>query len=134
AAGLVADRDHILVSRSGGRHAIPEKVLEAIEARYLGNVSPKGLTLIHVVGLGDRATKGAARFCHDGMLKRSITSALIDSPVMIPMVLQDRIESYTLPQGVLSQITRDIAGGRPGLITKVALHPFIDPRQLGGRP
>jgi len=52
---------------------------------------------------------------------------------MIPMVLQDKIESYTLPQGVLSQITRDIAGGRPGLITKVGLHTFLDPRQLGGR-
>ena len=86
-----------------------------------------------MVGLGDRATKGVAHFCHDGMIKRSITSALIDSPTMIPMVLQDKIESYTLPQGVLSQITRDIAGGRPGLITKVGLHTFMDPRQLGGR-
>ena len=86
-----------------------------------------------VSGIGDRATKGAGHFCHDGMIKRSITSALIDSPAMIPMVLQDKIESYTLPQGVLSQITRDIAGGRPGLITKVGLHTFIDPRQLGGR-
>ena len=36
------------------------------------------------------------------MIRRSITSALIDSPVMIPMVLADKIESYTLPQGVLS--------------------------------
>src|SRR5260370_16211576 len=40
---------------------------------------PRDLCLIHVVGLGDRATKGVARFCHDGMIKRSITSALIDA-------------------------------------------------------
>lgn len=133
AAKLVRDGDSILVSGSGGGHAIPEHVLEAIEKRHLETGSPKALTLVHVVGLGDRASKGAARFCHDGMLKRSITSALIDSPVLIDLAAADRIQSYTLPQGVLSQLMRDMAAGRPGLITKTGLHTFIDPRQLGGR-
>ncbi len=133
AAQLVKSGDGVMIGGSGGGHCIPESVLAAIERRYLAESLPRDLCLIHVVGLGDRATKGVARFCHDGMIKRSITSALIDSPAMIKLVLQDRIESYTLPQGVLSQITRDIAGGRPGLITKVGLHTFVDPRQLGGR-
>jgi propionate CoA-transferase len=133
AAQLVNSGDGVMISGSGGGHCIPESVLAALETRYLAETLPRDLCLIHVVGLGDRATRGVAHFCHEGMIKRSITSALIDSPVMIPMVLQDKIESYTLPQGVLSQITRDIAGGRPGLITKVGLHTFVDPRQLGGR-
>jgi propionate CoA-transferase len=133
AAQLVKSGGSVMISGSGGGHCIPESILVEIEQRYLAEALPRDLCLIHVVGLGDRATKGVARFCHDGMIRRSITSALIDSPAMIPMVLQDKIESYTLPQGVLSQITRDIAGGRPGLITKVGLHTFIDPRQLGGR-
>ncbi|NLS08063.1 3-oxoacid CoA-transferase [Rhizobium sp. P32RR-XVIII] len=133
AAQLVRDGDNVLVSGSGGGHAIPELVLEAIEARHLQEGSPKALTLIHVVGLGDRAAKGAARFAHAGMLKRSITSALIDSPVLIDLAAADKIESYTLPQGVLSQLMRDMAAGRPGLITKTGLHTFIDPRQAGGR-
>lgn len=133
AAGLVLPGDSVLVSGSGGGHAIPEAVLEALERRYLYEGSPGSLCLIHAVGLGDRATRGAARFAHPGMLRRSITSALIDSPVLIDLALRDEIESYTLPQGVLSQIMRDMAAGRPGLITRTGLHTFVDPRQLGAR-
>ncbi|MBL8589949.1 MAG: 3-oxoacid CoA-transferase [Methylobacteriaceae bacterium] len=123
----------ILVSGSGGGHAVPETVLAALEARYLASGAPGALTLIHVVGIGDRIATGAARFRHEGMLKRSITSALIDSPPLIGLASADRIESYTLPQGVLSQIMRDMAAGRPGLITRTGLHTFIDPRFGGGR-
>ncbi len=133
AAGLVNSGDSLVVSGSGGGHSVPEAVLAAIEKRFLETREPRGLCLIHAVGLGDRAEKGAARFAHDGMLKRSITGALIDSPPLIELARQDRIESYTLPQGVLSQIMRDMAGGRPGLITKTGLHTFVDPRQLGAR-
>ncbi len=133
AARLIKSGDSVMVSGSGGGHCIPEAILVEVEKRFLAENMPRDLCLIHVVGLGDRDTKGVARFCHEGMLKRSITSALIDSPVMIGMARDDKIESYTLPQGVLSQITRDMAGGRPGLITKVGLHTFVDPRQLGAR-
>src|SRR5262249_14631068 len=80
AAQLIRAGDNVLVSGSGGGHAIPESILTAIEKRFLDEGQPRDLCLIHVVGIGDRAAKGAARFAHPGMLKRSITSALIDSP------------------------------------------------------
>src|SRR5499427_6052384 len=133
AARRVHSGASVLVSGSGGGHGVPEAVLEAVEARFLGEGSPRDLTLVHVVGIGDRQQKGAARFGHEGMLKRSITSALIDSPILMDLALANKIESYILPQGVLSQLMREIAGGRPGLITKTGLHTFIDPRQGGGR-
>ncbi|KQT44567.1 3-oxoacid CoA-transferase [Aureimonas sp. Leaf454] len=133
AARLIQPDDSVLVSGSGGGHCVPEAVLAAIEARFLQTGGPRDLTLIHAVGIGDRQLKGAARFRHPGMLKRSLTSALIDSPSLIGLALDEAFESYTIPQGVISQLVREIAAGRPGLITRTGLHTFVDPRQLGGR-
>jgi propionate CoA-transferase len=133
AAKLVESGHHVLISGSGGGHAVPEAPLAEIETRFLREGLPRDLTVIHIVGIGDRFSKGAGHFAHEGLIKRSITSALVDSPGLIPLARENRIESYTLPQGVLSQIMREIAGGRPGLITKTGLHTFVDPRQRGGR-
>jgi propionate CoA-transferase len=133
AARLVPTGKTLLVSGSGGGHAVPEAILAAMESRFLSEGQPRDLCLVHVVGIGDRVTKGADHFGHEGFVRRSITSALVDSPRLEKLALADRLESYTLPQGVLSQLMREIAGGRPGLITKTGLHTFVDPRQQGAR-
>ncbi len=133
AARLVADGDAILISGSGGGHSVPEALLAAVERRFLAEGKPHGLTSVSVVGVGDRAALGASHLAHEGLLKRAITSALVDSPGLVRLAAENKIEAYTLPQGVLSQLMRDMAGGRPGLITKTGLHTFVDPRQQGAR-
>ena len=133
AAQLIQDGDAILISGSGGGHSVPEALLAAVERRFLAERKPQGLTSVSVVGVGDRAALGATHLAHEGLLKRAITSALVDSPGLVRLAAEDRIEAYTLPQGVLSQLMRDMAAGRPGLLTKTGLHTFVDPRQQGGR-
>jgi propionate CoA-transferase len=133
AARLVADGDAILISGSGGGHSVPEALLAAVERRFLAEGQPRGLTSVSVVGVGDRAALGASHLAHEGLLKRAITSALVDSPGLVRLAAEDKIEAYTLPQGVLSQLMRDMAAGRPGLLTKTGLHSFVDPRQQGAR-
>jgi propionate CoA-transferase len=133
AARLIQDGDAILISGSGGGHAVPEALLCAVERRFLAEGAPRRLTSVSVVGVGDRAALGASHLAHEGLLARAITSALVDSPGLVRLAAEDKIEAYTLPQGVLSQLMRDMAAGRPGLITKTGLDSFVDPRRQGAR-
>ncbi|GII95545.1 acyl CoA:acetate/3-ketoacid CoA transferase [Sinosporangium siamense] len=133
AAELVQDDDTLLIGGSGGGHAVPESILAALEDRFLASESPQRLTALHPVGLGDEDRLGVGHLAHEGLLKRVVCGAFTDAPKVAAMAAADTIEAYTLPQGALSQLMREMAAGRPGLVTKVGLHTFVDPRSLGGR-
>ncbi|CRL46336.1 Acetate CoA-transferase YdiF [Sodalis glossinidius str. 'morsitans'] len=108
-------------------------MLAALGARYDTEQQPQAITAISIVGIGDRLSLGADHLAKEGLTRRSITSTLIDSPALMKMAVDDKIESWTFPQGALSQLRREMAGGHPGLMTKTGLHTFVDPRQQGGR-
>jgi propionate CoA-transferase len=133
AARHVRSGDTLLIGGSGGGHAVPEALIAAIERRFLAAGEPRSITSVHPVGLGDRGDRGVSRFAHAGLLKRIVCGTLVDSPRVEEMALADQVEAYTLPQGALSQLTREMAAGRPGLITHTGLHTFVDPRYGGGR-
>jgi propionate CoA-transferase len=133
AVKLIRSGDTLLIGGSGGGHAVPEALMGALERRFLAESEPRDITAIHPVGLGDGATLGAGHFAHEGLLKRVVSGTFVNSPKISDLAIADKIEGYTLPQGALSQLTREIAAGRPGLITKTGLHTFVDPRHGGGR-
>ncbi len=133
AVRLIQSGDTILIGGSGGGHAVPEELMAALERRFLAEAEPRDLTTVHPVGLGDDKTLGAGHFAHEGMLKRVVCGTLVNSPKLAELALADKVEAYTLPQGALSQLTREMAAGRAGLITETGLHTFVDPRLGGGR-
>jgi len=133
AVSLIEDGDTLLIGGSGGGHAVPEKLIVSLKERYLNSGNPRGLTLVHPVGIGDMDTQGVGHLAYPDLLKRIVTGALVNTPAIQKMAQEDTIEAYTLPQGVLSQLTREIAAGRPGLISHVGLHTFVDPRLGGGQ-
>lgn len=133
AVQLVKSGDTVLIGGSGGGHAVPEALLAALGRRYDAESEPRNITAIHPVGLGDGKGLGAGHLAREGLLKRVVSGTFVNSPSISDMAIADKIEGYTLPQGALSQLMREIASGRAGLLTKTGLHSFVDPRHEGGR-
>ena len=55
------------------------------------------------------------------------------SPKIWQMIDGDAIEAYNLPSGVIFQMHASAASGQPGVLTKVGIDTFVDPRRHGGR-
>ncbi|MGV9798227.1 acyl CoA:acetate/3-ketoacid CoA transferase [Mycobacterium sp. NPDC003449] len=132
AARTVDSADTVLIGGSGGGHAVPELLIEALERRFLRDAQPRGITTIHPVGIGDKATKGAHRLRHPGLLKRVVCGTVVDAPGIAEAAMRGEIELFTVPQGSLSQLMRESAAARPGLFTDVGVGTYVDPRQGGG--
>jgi len=133
AAEFIRDGDTVIISASGGGVNEATAILSALEARFLETGHPRDLTVCHPCGLGDGEGGGTDRFAHPGLVRRVIAGHWSWSPHMCQMVLNNKVEAYCWPQGVISHLFRAIAGGRPGVVTHVGLGTFADPRLGGGR-
>jgi propionate CoA-transferase len=133
AAALIRDGDSVYVGGSGGGHAVPEALIDALRDRFAATAAPRGLTLISTVSIGDWESTGFNKLADPTLVRRVISGGFNNCPRIAALAIADEIEAYTLPQGALSQLCRDMAAGRPGLLTKTGLHTFVDPRYGGGK-
>ena len=112
---------------------IPEALLEALEKRYLETGHPKNLRLFAAAGQADGKERGLNRFGHEGMLRKVVSGNWGRMPKVAKLALDNKVFAYNLPQGVICQLYRTLASGKPGFFSKVGLHTFVDPRLEGGR-
>ncbi|MEM6421833.1 MAG: CoA-transferase, partial [Pseudomonadota bacterium] len=132
AARLVNDGDTITTSGFVGI-GVPDALLDAVARRFADKGHPRDLGLIFAAGQGDGHARGLNRLSAPGLLRRVIGGHWGLIPAIGRMALDGKIEGWNLPQGCISQLYRDIAAGKPGMLTTIGLETFVDPRNGGGR-
>jgi propionate CoA-transferase len=113
-----------------------EEVALAIEKRFLETGAPRNLTLTHSCGCGDYPfgdVKGMNHFGHEGLVRKVIAGHIGQAPRLGKLVSENKIETHLLPQGVMTHLWRQMAGKKIGVITKVGLGTYVDPRLQGGK-
>lgn len=139
AAGLIDSGAVVSVSSSSGL-GCPDAMLRALGERFAAQGEPRELTMIHPIAAGDMyGIAGIDHLAWPGLIKRIVAGSYpsgpssMESPRIWQLVDSDAIEAYNLPSGVMFQMHADAAAGRPGVLTKVGLDTFVDPRRQGGR-
>lgn len=133
AVALIPDGATLVVGGSGSLLQVAETLLAAMERRFVVDGSPKDLEVFHVMGLGNQVDMGTNHLAHKGMVRRFIGSHFSLSPKQQAMIEGNQVEAIAVPAGTISQLFRESAAGRPGLITDIGIGTFVDPRQQWGR-
>ncbi|PKN53182.1 MAG: acyl CoA:acetate/3-ketoacid CoA transferase [Deltaproteobacteria bacterium HGW-Deltaproteobacteria-13] len=140
--GKVVDVDEaVRIIRSGDTVAFSgfigsgfaEGVAKALEKRFVSQGEPGELTLIYSAGMGDGKDKGLNHLAHEGLIRRVIGGHWGLVPKLQKLAIENKIDAYNLPQGVISHMYRDIAAHNPRTLSKVGLGTFVDPRRGGGK-
>jgi propionate CoA-transferase len=128
---MIRDED-ILAFNAMGWLGNPEIFHKALEKRFLEEGNPRDLTLYCSCGFGGRELPELAnRLAHKGLVSRLIVGHFDSMRSFFPMINDNEVTAYNIPQGFLSRNLHEAARHSPGFFTTIGLHTSVDPRVEG---
>ena len=131
-------KDNSVIAISGFNMAItPEYLINGLFENYARQGHPKNIFIISdalpaIPGRGlDKIAENLYKDQSQEFLRGTLMPFLGFSPWLQKMIMDNRIEYYGWPIGIAAYWFREIASGRPGLITKIGIDTFLDPRREG---
>jgi acyl CoA:acetate/3-ketoacid CoA transferase len=128
--------DGSVIAISGFKMATtPEYLINELLKRYQRTGHPRNIFIMSdalpaVPGRAmDKVAQTLTQMSSQDFIKGMLMPFLGFSPWLQKMVIEDKIESYGWPIGITAYWFREIASGRPGLLTKIGLNTFLDPRK-----
>ena len=112
-----------------------EEVGRAVRDSFKETGHPRNLTLKQGCAMGDWKTRGVTVLgeAGPGLITHWSAAHIGSAFTLCQQVQAGQIHCHCLPQGVIINLWREIAAGRPGLMTKIGLGTFVDPRLEGGK-
>ena len=139
AMSKIKDGDAI-ISGGFGSLGSPEELYTGVAERFAKEGHPRNLTFVCGITPGDKTDSqepykgfniGANKMAAPGLLDRLWVGNLTDAHALAYRVDNNELACYMPPMGVMCNLIRCAAAKRPGLLTKVGLHTFADPRNEG---
>jgi acyl CoA:acetate/3-ketoacid CoA transferase len=132
-------KDNCVVAISGFNLATtPEYLILELYRHYNEFGHPKNMFIMSdaLPAVPNRALDSIAETIYNDENQEFLRGMLMPflgfSPWLQRLVIDDRIEFYGWPLGIAAYWFREVASGRPGLITKIGIDTFLDPRKDGG--
>jgi acyl CoA:acetate/3-ketoacid CoA transferase len=138
-AALSSMEDGSTVAVSGfNLAATPEHLILELYERYKDEGHPRDLFVIGdtLPAVPGRALDAVCEKLWGEKDQRFLRGVLMPylgfAPWLQKLVEENRLEAYSWPIGVTAYWFREIASGRPGMITKIGIDTTLDPRKEGG--
>ena len=108
---------------------LARELLYAISDEFTESGTPNQLTFISGAGL----INGLDMLAKEGLTACNICGHYGPNEALREFVAENKCRSYNLPQGMVGHLMRAVGNGEKGILSKIGLGTYVDPRLEGGR-